>query len=126
VAALRSRAVEAAAVLLLGIAFCFVMYAWQLRYAYAAHGLAVNLFVALPFIGLALMVLGGMGRVATALGWFVLAGLTGVAYIGAATSSSSTAVLIFIAPFFYGTIANAIIFAVDTILRNRGRRSLDA
>ena len=125
-AALRSRAVEAAAVLLLGIAFCFVMYAWQLRYAYAAHGLAVNLFVALPFIGLALMVLGGMGRVATALGWFVLAGLTGVAYIGAATSSSSTAVLIFIAPFFYGTIANAIIFAVDTILRNRGRRSLDA
>jgi len=126
VAALRGRAVEAAAVLLLGIAFCFVMYAWQLRYAYAAHGLAVNLFVALPFIGLALMVLGGMGRVATALGWFVLAGLTGVAYIGAATSSSSTAVLIFIAPFFYGTIANAIIFAVDTILRNRGRRSLDA
>ena len=125
-AALRGRAVEAAAVLLLGIAFCFVMYAWQLRYAYAAHGLAVNLFVALPFIGLALMVLGGMGRVATALGWFVLAGLTGVAYIGAATNSSSTAVLIFIAPFFYGTIANAIIFAVDTILRNRGRRSLDA
>ena len=60
------------------------------------------------------MVLGGMGRTATALGWLVLAALTGIAYIGAATSSrGSTAVLIFIAPFAYGTIANVIIFAVD-------------
>ena len=122
----RSRAVEAAAVLLLGVAFCFVMYAWQLQYAYAAHGLAINLFVALPFVGLALMVLGGMGRVATVLGWLVLAGLTGVAYIAAATSSSSTAVLVFIAPFVYGTIANAIIFAVDSILRKRKQRALVA
>jgi hypothetical protein len=117
---------RAAIVLLLGVAFCFVMYAWQLRYAYAAHGLAINLLVALPFVGLALMVLGGMGRVASALGWLVLAGLTGIAYIAAATSSSSTAAVIFIVPFLYGTIANSIIFAIDTILRNRRQRTRDA
>jgi hypothetical protein len=126
VAPLRSRAVEAATVLLLGVAFCFVMYTWQLRYPYAAHGLGIILVVALPFLGLSLMVLGGMGRVATALGWLVLAALTGVAYIAAATSSSSTAVLVFIVPFLYGTIANSIIFAVDAILRSRKRRALDA
>ena len=124
-ATLRSRAVAAATVLLLGVAFCFAMYAWQLRYAYAAHGLAVNLFVALPFIGLAAMVLGGMGRVATALGWLALAGLTGFAYIAAATSASSTAAVVFLAPFVYGTIGNSMIFAVDTTLRKRKQSALD-
>ena len=121
-APLRSRAVEAAAVLLLGIAFCCVMYAWQLRYAYAAHGLGVNLFVALPFVGLAAMVLGGMGRVATVLGWLVLAALTGIAYITAATSSSSTAVLVYLVTFLYGAIVLSILFAVDSILRTRRER----
>jgi hypothetical protein len=123
---MRARPIRAAITLLLGVAFCFVMYAWQLHYEYAAHGLAMNFIVALPFRGLALMVLAGMGRTATALGWLVLAALTGIAYIGAAMSSSSTAVLIFIAPFAYGTIANVIIFAVDAILRTRKLRRLEA
>ncbi len=123
---LRSRAVEAAAVLLLGVAFCFVMYWWQLRYPYGFHYAAGNLILALPFVGLAMMVLGGMGRVATASAWLVLAGLTGAAYVSAATSASSTAAIVFVAPFVYGTIANSIIFAVDTILRNRRQRTRDA
>ncbi len=120
---MSDRLKRATAVLLLGVSFCLVMYAWQLRYPYAAHGLGVNLWLAVPFIGLAAMVLGGMGLVATLLGWLVLAGLTGLAYISAATSSNSTAVLVFIVPLIYGTIANSITFAVDTILRNRQQRT---
>lgn len=114
---LRRRAVAAATVLLLGLAFCFVMYWWQLRYPYAARGFGFALFAAIPFGGLALMVIGGMSRVATVLGWLVLAVLTAGAYIGSATSSSSTSALIWLAPFIYGTIVLSILFALDSILR---------
>jgi hypothetical protein len=113
------RLSRATAVLLLGVAFCFVMYWWQLRYRYAFHDASGNLILALPFVGLAAMVLGGMGRAATILGWLVLAGLTGAAYVSGATSSSSTAPVAFVAPFVYGTFANSIIFAVDHIVRRR-------
>jgi quinol-cytochrome oxidoreductase complex cytochrome b subunit len=119
---LRRRAVAAAAVLLLGVAFCFAMYWWQLRYEYAAHGVGLPLFTSLPFVGLAVMVFAGMGRVAAVLEWLVLAALTGIAYISAATSSSSTAVVVFIAPFVYGAIVLSILFAVDRVVRSRKER----
>jgi hypothetical protein len=35
---LARRTVAAAAVMVLGVAFCFVMYWWQLQYRYAFHG----------------------------------------------------------------------------------------
>jgi hypothetical protein len=119
------KALGAAIVLLLGIAFCFVMYWWQLRYQYAFHGLAGNLILAIPFAGLAAMVAGGMSRPAAALGWLVLAFLTGSAYVDAATSSSSTAAVVFVAPFVYGTLVVSLVFAVDRILRRR-RKSKSA
>jgi hypothetical protein len=121
----RPGAVAAAAVLLLGTAFCFVMYWWQLRYRYAFHDPTGNLLLAIPFAGLAAMVAGGMRRVAAALGWVVLAVMTGSAYIEAAKSSSSTAPVLYLAPFFYGAIVLSILFAVDSILRARreGRRA---
>ena len=115
----RGRAVAAAAALLLGVALCFLMYWWQLRYRYAFHGLAGNLILALPFAGLAAMIVGGMTRPAAALSWVVLAVLTGSAYVDAATSSSSTAAIAFVAPFFPGLFVVSIIFAVDAVLRHR-------
>src|SRR5436190_974178 len=51
----RSRAVGATVVLLLGIAFCFVMYWWQLQYRYSFHDVTGNLYLAVPFAGLAAM-----------------------------------------------------------------------
>ena len=120
---LRGRAVEAAAVLLLGVAFCFVMYWWQLRYEYAYHGLGLSLFMAIPFAGLAAMVAGGMSRIGTALGWLALAALTGYAYVAVAKDPSSVAAVGYLAPLFVGTIVLSIIFAVDSILRVRHRRS---
>jgi hypothetical protein len=119
---MRVRAIDAAIALLLGIAFCFVMYWWQLRYPYAAHGLSFVLFTAIPFAGLAAMVMGGMRPVAAALGWLVLALMTGSVYVEAATSSSSTAAVLYLAPFFYGAIVLSILFAVDSILRTRRER----
>ena len=116
---LPRRAVAAAAVLVLGVAFCFVMYWWQLRYRYAFHGATGNLYLAIPFAGLAAMVAGGMRLVPAMLGWVILAFLTGAAYVGNATSDSSTASLIFLAPFVYGTLALSIVFAVDHIFRHR-------
>ena len=119
---LRRRAVAASVALLLGLAFCFVMYWWQLRYQYAAHGFGLNLFMAIPFAGLAAMVLGGLRVVPAAFGWLVLAVLTASAYVGAATSSSSTAAVLYVGPLFYGAVVLSIIFGVDSILR--GRRGL--
>jgi hypothetical protein len=119
----RAALVGAAAVLLLGVAFCFVMYWWQLRYDYAFHGLADNLIFAIPFAALAAMVLGGMSRPAAVLGWLVLAVLTGSAYVDAATSSSSTAAIAFVAPFIPGIVVVSLIFAVDHILRRRKKSS---
>ena len=116
---LRRRAVETSVALLLGIAFCFVMYWWQLRYHYASHGFGLNLFMALPFAGLAVMILGGLRAVPAALAWLVLAVMTASAYVGAATSSSSTAAVLYVAPLFYGAVVLSIIFAVDSILRGR-------
>jgi hypothetical protein len=113
------KAAEAATVLLLGIAFCFVMYWWQLRYEYAFHSLAGNLIFAIPFAGLAVMVVGGMSRPAAAFGWLVLAFLTGSAYVDAATSSSSTAAIAYAGPFITGIPVVSVIFAVDPILRRR-------
>lgn len=118
---LRGRAVAAATVLLLGVAYCFVMYWWQLRYEYASHGVGLNFFMALPFLGLAVIAYGGMSRVATILGWLILAVMTGTAYVGAATSSSSTAPVLYIAPLFYGAIVLSILFAIDDIVRHRRR-----
>ncbi|MFL5942254.1 MAG: hypothetical protein ACJ75L_03175 [Gaiellaceae bacterium] len=118
-------AIEATVVLLLGLAFCFVMYWWQLRYQYAFHGLASNLVLALPFAALAAMVAGGMSRPAAGLGWLVLAVLTGSAYVDAATSSSSTAAIAFIGPFIPGLVVVSLIFAVDHIVRRR-RKSKSA
>ena len=110
--------VGAAFVLLLGVAFCFVMYPWQLRYAYALEDPVANLVLAIPFAGLTAMVGGGMSRVAATVSWLLLAGLTGLAYVSAATSSSSMAAIVFV-PLVYGTIVVSIIFAVDYILRRR-------
>jgi hypothetical protein len=114
----RRRAVDGAAVLLFGVAFCFVMYWWQLRYRYAAHDVGLALFASIPFLGLAALVaLGGMRRVAAIVGWLVLAGLVGIAYVASATSSSSTAVVVWIAPYLYGGFALLILFVGDTFLR---------
>src|SRR5690242_2623947 len=119
--ALPKAVVEAVVVLLLGLAFCFVMYWWQLRYDYAFHGWTGNLILAVPFAALAAMVAGGMSRPAAALGWLVLAVLTASAYVDAATSSSSTAAIAFVAPFFPGLVVVSLIFAVDHIVRRRRR-----
>jgi hypothetical protein len=119
----RSRPIAAAVALLVGVAFCFIMYWWQLRYDYAYRGLGLNLFMAVPFVGLAAMALGGMTRVAIIIGWLILAAMTAEAYVGAATSSSSTAVVLYLAPLFYGAIVLSVIFAVDSIIRGiRGRK----
>jgi hypothetical protein len=117
----RRRVIAAAVALLLGIAFCFVMYWWQLRYRYGFHDAADNLWLAIPFAGLAVMVWGGLRLVPAILGWLFLALITGAAYVGNATSSSSTAPVIFIAPFVYGTVVLSILFAIDSIFRARKR-----
>ena len=75
--------------------------------------------MALPFAGLAVMILGGLRAVPAALAWLVLAVMTASAYVGAATSSSSTAAVLYVAPLFYGAVVLSIIFAVDSILRGR-------
>jgi hypothetical protein len=116
------RAVGAAAVVSLGVAFCFAMYWWQLRYKYPFRDPVANLYLAIPFAGLAVMVAAGMGRTAAALSWLVLAGLTGLAYVGAATSSSSTAAVVFAAPFVWGGLLVSVIFAVDHTMRRRRRK----
>jgi hypothetical protein len=99
------------------------MYWWQLRYEFAFHDPAANLYLAIPFAGLAVMVAAGMSRIAAAVSWLVLAGLTGAAYVGAATSSSSTAAVIFVAPFIWGGLLVSVIFAVDYTLRHRRHRA---
>lgn len=91
----------------------------MLHYPFAVHGLAVNLLVARPFVGLAADGPGRDWARGDRPGGSSLAGMTGLAYVSAAPSSNSTAALVFLVPFLYGTIANSIIFAVDTILRNR-------
>jgi hypothetical protein len=116
------RAVSTAAVLSLGVGFCFVMYWWQLRYQYAFRDPVANLYLAIPFAGLAVMVAVGMGRGAAALSWLILAGLTGLAYVSAATSSSSTAAVVFVAPFVWGGLLVSVIFAVDHTIRRRRRK----
>jgi phosphotransferase system glucose/maltose/N-acetylglucosamine-specific IIC component len=116
------KAIAALAVLLLGVAFCFVMYWWQLRYTYAFHGAAGNLVLAIPFAGLAVMVAFGMSRLAAVASWLVLAALIGLAYVSAATSSSSTAAIVFIVPFVYGGVIVSVIFAVDSTIRRRMQR----
>lgn len=113
----RKRLITAAVALVLGLAFCFVMYWWQLRYAYAYHGMGLNLFMSIPFAVLAGMVFGGMSRGATILGWIALAVMTAAAYVSAATNSNSTAVIVYVLPLFYGAIVLSIVFAVDSILR---------
>jgi hypothetical protein len=112
----------AVAAVLLGVAFCFAMYGWQSRYEYALDNPVGNLLIALPFVALAGLIVCGMGRTAATLGWVVLAALTGFAYVAAATSTSSTAVLVFLVPFFWGGIAVAVIFAVDQVIRSRHSR----
>ena len=108
--------------LALGLAFCFVMYWWQLRYKYAFHDPLANLYLAIPFAGLAVMVAVGMGPTAAVASWLVLAGLTGLAYVGAATSSSSTAAIVFVAPFVWGGLLVSVIFVIDHTIRRRRRK----
>ena len=118
----NSRGVGAAAVLLLGLAFCFGMYWWQLRYEYAFRDPVANLYLVIPFAGLAVLVAAGMGRTAAAVSWLVLAGLTGAAYVSAATSSSSTAAVAFVVPFVWGGLLVSTIFVVDYTIRRRRRK----
>ena len=118
----NSRGVGAAAVLLLGLAFCFGMYWWQLRYQYAFRDPVANLYLVIPFAGLAVLVATGMGRTAAAVSWLLLAGLTGDAYVEAATSSSSTAALLFLGPFVFGGLFVSTIFFVDYTIRRRRRK----
>ena len=118
----NSRGVAAAAVLLLGLAFCFGMYWWQLRYEYALRDPVANLYLVIPFAGLAVLVVAGMTRAAAAASWLVLAGLTGVAYVWAARSSSSTAAVAFVAPFLWGGLLVSTIFVVDYTIRRRRRK----
>ena len=98
------------------------MYWWQLRYEYAFRDPVANLYLVIPFAGLAVLVAAGMGRTAAAVSWLVLAGLTGVAYVEAATSSSSTAAVAFLAPFVWGGLLVSAIFIVDYTIRRRTRK----
>jgi len=66
---LSRRAVGGEAVLVLGLAFCFVMYWWQLRYEFAFHDPLANLYLSIPFAGLAVMVASGMGPTAAVMSW---------------------------------------------------------
>jgi hypothetical protein len=81
--------------------------------------LSGDLVLLLPFAGLAVMIVGGMGRIASTAGWLVLAFLTVFAFIDDATVASSTASLAFLLPFFWGGIAISILFAYDRIIRDR-------
>jgi hypothetical protein len=121
-----SRVLPATAALLLGVAVCFVMDAWAARHTSSPMRVVGDLVLALPFAGLAAMIVGGMSRIASAVGWLVLASLTVFAYIEDATTESSTASLVFLAPFIWGGVAISIIFAGDRIIRDRRARRLPA
>lgn len=114
---LSTRAVEAAAALLLGVAFCFVVFWWQFDYEPGARGVWQPLVAATPFAGLALLVLGGMRRLATSIAFIVLAALTGLAFAADAESTGSTSGLVWIGPLIYGPVVLVILFVGDTVPR---------
>jgi len=114
---LRSRAVDAVVALVLGVGFCFLMFWWHFDYAYGAHDVSEPLLAAIPFVLLALIVLGGMRRLASSICFVVLAGITGLAFIASATNTSSTAGLVWIGPLICGPVVLVILFVGDTVLR---------
>lgn len=120
---MRKRLIAAAVVLVLGLAVCFGMYWWQLRYQYALHGLGLPIATTIPFVLLAALVLGGMGRALTAVSFFVLAFLTGTALLGVATSPDLLAGLVFIPLLVVESIALPIVFAIESIVPNRNALS---
>ena len=80
-----TRLLPAAGALALGVAFSFAMYRWQMPYTRPspaeAHAWA---FTSIPFAGLAVLIVLGLRRSASVLGWIVLAALTAVAFVVAA------------------------------------------
>lgn len=81
----RARLLTAAGALLLGVAFCFAMYRGLTPYRYPSPKETYAwLFTSIPFAGLALLIVFGLRRAASLLGWVVLAALTVVAFVAAA------------------------------------------
>ena len=88
---MRERLITAAVALLLGVAFCFAMYAWQTPYKYPSPNEAnAPLFASIPFAGLAVLIVFGLRRSASVLGWIVLATLIGLAFAPGAHSWGGT------------------------------------
>jgi len=121
---MRERLISATAALLLGVAFSYAMYRWQPPYMNPSPAQTkVWVQTSIPFAGLAVLIAWGLRRSAAALGWIVLAALTGLAY---AVSShwwqwgvnSPTVPLGF--QVFYGVIV------LGHLLRFRGPRSSPA
>jgi len=80
-------------------------------------GVSGDLIIAFPFYVLAVAAVVGRPRfIGTALTMVGLAVLAGVAYQAAATSSSSTAGLVFFLPLFYGTVLVAVAVLLQVLV----------
>jgi len=81
-AGMRARVLDATGALGLGVAFCFAMYRWQMPYTHPSPAEAhAWVFTSIPFAGLAVLIVLGLRRSASVLGWIVLAALTAVAFV---------------------------------------------
>jgi hypothetical protein len=123
---MRVRLYTAAAALGLGFAFCLGMNRLQPLYAHPLYGQAQEwLLTAIPFAGLAALIVAGLSRQASVRGWIVLAALTAIAFAAGdhnfAGSSHSGAVLFF--QVFYGLI---VVIHLGGHLRGAGKAPLHA
>ncbi len=81
---MRTRLLVAAGALLLGIAFSYAMYRVQPPFMNPSPGQTrIWILSAIPFAGLAVLIACGLRHSAGAVGWIVLAALTGLAYYAA-------------------------------------------
>ena len=109
----RERLIYAAGALGLGVAFSFAMSRWQPPYLNPSPNQAyVWLFTLIPFVGLAGLIVAGLSRSTSALGWIVLATLTGLAYAAGANQ------------WWAGVSANAALFFQSQHFANDPKRLL--
>lgn len=122
---MRTRLLAAPIALVLGVAFSFAMYRWHPPYTNPSPGQTkIWIVTAIPFAGLAVTIVWGLRRSAAAIGWIVLAALTGLAYYAAGAnrwdSVLNTAALPLGLEVFYGAIV------LGHLLRFRESRSRPA
>jgi hypothetical protein len=113
----RTRWLDAAVALLLGVAFSFAIYHWLPPYTNPSPGQTrIWVLTSIPFAGLAVLLAAGVRRSVGALGWIALAALTVLAYANLWWQwgvNSATVPLGF--QVFYGVIV------LGHVLRFRGR-----